>query len=112
MPIAWPLAEWRAAISSQLDACGVVAARISIDPIEPSFGISPKRLVVAVAARLEPPELSGGATAVNLTEPGSGRARPFFDSADVVSYGKRFFSTVVGASGSFLKRKSAHAFAP
>ena len=54
---------------------------------------------------------TGGAGGVNCTVPGSGKARPREANGELVSYGKDR-ETVVGASGSFLERKSCHAAAP
>ena len=62
---------------------------------------------LAALEELDPPEGER-----NCTEPGSGRARPGLANADVVSYGKDVPGTVVGASGSFLERKSCQADDP
>ncbi len=52
------------------------------------------------------------ATDGNVTDPGSGMASPRVEKAGAVSYGKRFPSTVVGASGSLASRKSDQARRP
>src|SRR4029078_10527307 len=57
-------------------------------------------------------DCAGGTGGVNVTEPASGSARPRFEKDGSVWYGKRFFRIVVGASGSFFERKSAHARLP
>ena len=60
-----------------------------------------------VRRALEAP-VTGGATGVKVTEPGSGIARPVVENGEVVSYGNGC-ETVIGASGSFFSRKSDHA---
>src|SRR6266545_2853796 len=98
----WPVAECRAATSSQLEACGCsLNARRSWPPTELS----------TLALELPLPE-TGGATGVNWTEPGSGSASPGLENGEAVSYGYDDPVTVVGASGSFLERKSDQACAP
>ncbi len=49
---------------------------------------------------------------MNVTEPGSGIASPRLANGEPVWYGKRLRSIVVGASGSFLERKSSQARRP
>jgi len=66
--------------------------------------------VVRVAAADAVP-LTGGPVGVKRTEPRSGIASPRDANGEVVSYGNDF-RTVVGASGSFLERKSSHAARP
>jgi hypothetical protein len=59
-----------------------VAAFISIEPTEPSFGMRPKRPLAVLA--LLPDAPSGGPTSENLTESGSGSARPRFENGEAV----------------------------
>src|SRR5215212_10148804 len=99
--IGCPLFVRRPGTSSQFDACGFdVNARRSCAPIE---------LSSTEADPLPPPSPAVSAGATNFTDPGSGSASPRFENEGVVSYGKRLPLIVVGASGSFFDRKSAHA---
>src|SRR5205085_10824774 len=95
------LFEERFGSSSQLDACPL-SAFVSWEPSDPSLAAA---AFVAEAS-------AGGTGGVIVTDPGSGSARPFFENAGSVSYGNRFFRIVVGASGSFFERKSAHDLRP
>src|SRR5947209_10146367 len=85
--------------------------RSSCEPIEPSLGTGRSWGPGArsPAAALDPP--SGGPMGVNVTDPGSGIARPVVEKGEAVSYGNAG-ETVVGASGSFLERKSDQAALP
>src|ERR1700716_3617767 len=111
--IAWPLAERRLEISSQLDASPpwLNSDRARREPIDPSSGTRiPAGVVVRVAAADDVP-FTGGAGGVKVTDPMSGIASPRAANGEVVSYGNGL-ATVVGASRSFLDRKSSHAARP
>src|SRR3954471_2233658 len=97
----WPLFDLRPGSRSQFDAWPS-KARESCAPI----------VFWVFAAADVALDSAGGTGGVNVTEPGSGSARPRFENAGSVSYGNRFFKIVVGASGSFFERKSAHARRP
>src|SRR4051794_24397756 len=97
----WPVLDARFGSSSQFDACPSSAREICAPTVFCVFAADE----VALAS-------AGGTGGVNVIDPGSGSARPRFEKAGAVSYGKRFFRIVVGASGSFLERKSAHARRP
>src|SRR3954452_8241884 len=124
--IGWPFDEWAALTSSQLDACGgpARASRSSLDPIEPSLGIScgsgvsvvcgsplpwSVAALVAVAAGTDTP---GSPSLTKLTDPGSGTPSPPGATGEPISYGKFLLETVTGASGSLCSRKLAHAWRP
>src|SRR4030088_444051 len=111
--IAWPLAERRLEISSQLDASPpwLNSDRARREPIDPSSGTRiPAGVVVRVAAADDVP-FTGGAGGVKVTDPMSGIASPRAANGEVVWYGNGL-ATVVGASRSFLERKSSHAGRP
>ena len=75
----WPVAEWAAETSSQLEAWWWAPnERSSWAPMERSEVAAAGAL--AALEELDPPEGEG-----NCTEPGSGRARPGLANADVVS---------------------------